>query len=82
MVLLEAPPDRLTFTTRWDPGYRVIKVVGPVVTIRHTSGRTQRVNRARLQLSPVGGVGTGVGRVKRPRRVQKKKLNVACIWGF
>ena len=69
LVLLQAPPDRLTFTTRWDSGYRVIKVAGPVVTIRHTSGKTLVVNRARLQLSPVGGV----GRVRRPRRVQKKR---------
>ena len=68
LVLLKAPPDRLTFTTRWDPGYRITKVMGPVITIKHRNGKESTVNRVRLRLAPVGGL----GKVKRPRRRAKR----------
>ena len=74
-VMLRAPPDRLTFTSHWDPGYVVTRVRGPVIFIQGPKGKVQSVNQVRLKTEV-----TGVGQLNpRPKRKIKQRKPQASV---
>ncbi len=72
-VLLKAEPQRLTFTSKYDPTpYKIKRLYGSAVIVENQRKKRRVVNKCHLKLAPALGK---LAKIKRPRRKVVKRNN-------